>query len=88
MKRGLLFFGILVSAILMQACAIAPGMTMTEPAELDDENTIRVQPITLDLLKQLDAARENDVQALADKLSSEPEAYIIGIGDDRNIVIN
>ncbi len=81
MKRSYLLGGILATAMLMQACAIAPGMTMTEPAELDSENTIRVQPITIDLLNQLDAARLDEVKRLAEEFSIEPGAYIIGIGD-------
>ena len=81
MKRGSILVGIVMSMSLVQGCAIAPGMTMTEPADLDDENTIQVQPITIELLNQLNTARLNEVQKLAEEFSSEPEPYIIGISD-------
>ena len=54
MKRILTLTGFLALSLSMQACVIAPGMTMTEPAEVDDENVIQVQPITLDLLKAME----------------------------------
>jgi len=81
MKRSFYLIGTLVSLMLMQGCVIAPGMTMTEPADLDAENTIQVQPITVELLNQLDAARKNKVRQLAEEFSSVPATYIIGIGD-------
>jgi polysaccharide export outer membrane protein len=81
MKRSFLTGGILATAMLMQACVIAPGMTMTEPADLDAENTIQVQPITLELLKQLDVARQTEVRQLANEFSNETKGYIIGTGD-------
>jgi polysaccharide export outer membrane protein len=80
MKRSFFLVGILVTLVL-QGCVIAPGMTMTEPADLDAENTVQVQPITVDLLNELDAARQSHVKQLAEEFSREPETYIIGIGD-------
>mgnify|MGYP003573594972 CR=1 FL=1 len=49
--------GVIVFAGMLQACAIAPGMTMSEPAELPDGDVIRVQSITPELLNQLDVER-------------------------------
>ena len=54
-------------ALSMQACAIAPGMTMSEPAELPDGEVVRVQPLTNELLSELDARRESDVREIAEE---------------------
>ena len=62
----------LVAAALLSACAIAPGMTMTEPAEVPGGQVVRVQPITLDLLNQLDAEHENEVRKVAEEFTAEP----------------
>ena len=70
MKRSLMLLGIIATAILAQACVIAPGMTMTEPANVDDENVVQVQPITLELLKQMDVERQNAVRQLSEEFSS------------------
>ena len=43
---------------MLGACALAPGMKMTEPAEVQDGVVVRVQPITLDLLNRMQAERE------------------------------
>ena len=47
--------GILVAAAVLQGCAIAPGMTMDEPAELPEGKVVRVQTLTMELLNQLEA---------------------------------
>jgi polysaccharide export outer membrane protein len=74
-------------ALLMQACAIAPGMTMTEPANLEPGQAIRVQPITRDLLNQLDVARESQVRQVAKEFSAHQQSYVIGIGDVLQIIV-
>ena len=79
-RRSALFV-LLAFAALLQGCAIAPGMTMTEPAEVDEENVIQVQPITLELLQQIEVDRRNEVTALAEEFSTEQSDYIIGKGD-------
>ncbi len=81
LKRTLLLGGAVMSLLLMQGCVIAPGMTMTEPAEVDPENVIEVQPITLELLKEMEVARQNRVHELAEVFAEEPGDYIIGKGD-------
>lgn len=72
---------LLAAAVSLQGCAIAPGMTMTEPAEVDEENVIEVQPITLELLQQIEVDRRNEVTALAEEFSTEQGDYLIGKGD-------
>ena len=43
---------------MLAACAIAPGMTMSEPAKLPEGEVVRVQPITVDLLNRIEAEYE------------------------------
>ena len=49
-------------AASLAACAAAPGMKMKEPAEVSDGVVVRVQPITIELLNRMEAAREQQVQ--------------------------
>ena len=80
-------------ALLVQACAIAPGMTMREPAELpdgadgEDDVVIRVQSISLDLFDQIEAERESKVRQIAGEFSEEAHEYIIGKGDVLHITV-
>ena len=87
MKRIVTLTGVLALALSMQACVIAPGMTMTEPAEIDEENVIQVQPITLELLKQKEVERENSVRELTEVFASEVTSYEIGAGDVLQITV-
>ena len=73
--------GVIVFAGMLQACAIAPGMTMSEPAELPDGDVIRVQSITRELLNQLDVERANQVREIAAEFAEVEYGYIIGRGD-------
>ena len=73
--------GVIVFAGMLQACAIAPGMTMSEPAELPDGDVIRVQSITRELLNQLDVERANEVREIAAEFAEVEYGYIIGRGD-------
>jgi len=74
-------------ALLMQACAIAPGMTMQEPAKVEPDQAIRVQPITLSLLNDLDAARETVVRRVAEEFAAETIGYVVGVGDVLQITV-
>jgi polysaccharide export outer membrane protein len=79
--------GIILTAALLNACAIAPGMKMTEPAEITGGDVIRVQQLTLDLLNQLDAEHENEVRKVAEEFTARPQSYIIGNGDVLQIIV-
>ena len=79
--------GVIVLAGMLQACAIAPGMTMTEPAEVESGNVIRVQSISLDLLDQMEVERASQVRQLADEFSEKTLGYTIGIGDVLHITV-
>jgi len=50
--------GIIVAAAWLSACAMAPGMTMSEPAEVPEGQVVRVAAITLDLLSSMEAEHE------------------------------
>ena len=78
---------VLVAATLLSACSIAPGMKMTEPAEVPDDKVIRVQPLTLDLLNQMEVQHESEVRQLAEEFMTQPHGYIIGEGDVLQIIV-
>jgi polysaccharide export outer membrane protein len=75
------------TALFLQACVIAPGMKMQEPAEVDDGQAVRVQRITLDLVNQMDAARETQVRRVAEEFSDKHLGYVIGVGDVLQITV-
>jgi len=72
---------VLLSALFLQACAIAPGMKMHEPAKLEKGQVIRVTPITLALLNQMDDERQAAARELVREFSSTQDRYRIGPGD-------
>jgi polysaccharide export outer membrane protein len=78
---------LLLLPMLLQSCAIAPGMSMTDPGKLDAENVIRVQPITLDLVNQMDEERDSRHRRVAEEFSEEPQGYVIGEGDVLQITV-
>jgi len=79
--------GIVLGALALSSCAMAPGMTMTEPAEVPDGPVIRVQPLTLELLNQMEAARKLQVQEVADEFTAKQQSYVIGKGDVLQIIV-
>jgi len=80
--------GVLVSAAaLLQACAIAPGMTMSEPAELPEGRVVRVQSLSIELLNELDAAHRTEVREVAEEFAVKREEYLIGPGDVLQVIV-
>jgi polysaccharide export outer membrane protein len=79
--------GIVLVAAMLNACAMAPGLKMTEPAEVEQGTVVRVQPITLDLLNRMEAEREMRVRHVAKELAIEPQGYVIGKGDVLQILV-
>ena len=77
----------LIAAAALQGCAIAPGMTMDEPAELPEGKVIRVQTLTMDLLNQLEARHQTEVRKLAEEFAVRHEEYLIGPGDILQVVV-
>ena len=71
----------------MQGCAIAPGMTMKEPAKVQPGHVVRVESITLELLHRMDSDREAAARIVAQEFSVAPERYRIGPGDILQITV-
>jgi polysaccharide export outer membrane protein len=72
---------------MSSGCAIAPGMTMSEPAEVPEGEVVRVTPITLDLLKQLEERQEIAVRKVAEEFTAPQYGYILGVGDVLQIIV-
>ena len=86
--RGRVTAGILIAAaLLLQGCAIAPGMTMSEPAELPEGKVVRVQTLTLDLLNELDARRKTEIREVAEEFAIHHTEYLIGSGDVIQVIV-
>ena len=58
--------GIILMAVMLSACAAAPGMKMTEPAEIPGGQVVRVTPITLGLINQMQAQGVKKTSAIMD----------------------
>ena len=86
MKHGVRI-GIMLLAATLQACVIAPGMKMVEPAEVERGQVVRVMPITLALLNQIEDERRAAVHKVAKEFSSTHERYRIGPGDILQITV-
>lgn len=71
----------------LSGCAIAPGMTMTEPAEVPEGEVVRVTPLTLDLLNELDARQELAVKRVVEEFVAPQYGYVIGNGDVLQIIV-
>ena len=79
--------GIVLAAALLGGCAIAPGMTMSEPAEMPEGEVVRVQPITVDLLNRIETEYESRVREVAAEFVARPQGYVIGNGDVLQIIV-
>ena len=87
MKHGFMAGGIVAVTSLLQSCAIAPGMTMTEPAEVESGEIVRVQPITVELLNRLESVREAKVEQVTEEFTTTPQGYVIGNGDVLQVTV-
>jgi len=79
--------GVIAVTAMLNACAIAPGMKMTEPAEIPGGQVVRVQELTIDLLNELDAKHESEVQKMAEEFTAKPQGYVVGKGDVLQIIV-
>jgi len=70
--------GIVLLAALLGGCAMAPGMTMTEPAEIPGGQVVRVTPITMSLLNSLEESRQGQVRKIAREFAVQDTQYQIG----------
>ncbi len=74
-------------ALMLSACAAAPGMKMTEPAKISGGQVVRVTPITMDLLNRMDQAHQMQVREVAKEFSVQTTQYLIGPGDVLQITV-
>ena len=79
--------GVVLLAALLGGCAIAPGMTMTEPAEIPGGPVVRVTPITMSLLNSLEESRQGQVREIAREFAVQDTQYQIGPGDVLQIIV-
>ena len=75
------------AAILLHGCAIAPGMTMNEPAELPEGRVVEIQSLTLELLDRLEEQRARQIRAVAEEFAVERTEYLIGPGDVLQVIV-
>jgi polysaccharide export outer membrane protein len=68
-------------ALVLGGCAMAPGMKMTEPAEVSGDQVVRVSPITFDLLNEMEVEYESQVREVAKEFGVHDLQYLIGPGD-------
>ena len=78
---------IILAAAMLNACAMAPGMTMSEPARVPEGEVVRVSPITIDLLNRMEVARESEVRQVTEEFTAIPQGYVLGIGDVLQITV-
>ncbi|HEY5665619.1 MAG TPA: polysaccharide biosynthesis/export family protein, partial [Gammaproteobacteria bacterium] len=78
---------LVLAAATLTGCAMAPGMTMSEPAKIPEGQVVRVTPITMDLVNQLDARHEAEVREVAEEFAVKPAQYLIGPGDVLQITV-
>jgi polysaccharide biosynthesis/export protein len=78
---------IVLLAVVLGGCAMAPGMKMAEPAEVPGGPVVRVTPISMSLLNSLEESRQIRVRKVAQEFSVEDLQYQIGIGDVLQITV-
>jgi polysaccharide export outer membrane protein len=81
---------ILIAAVIVtQGCAMAPGMKAgsDEEATVEPGITVRVQPITDELLDRMDAERLASAKEVAEEFSVEFQNYHIGPGDVLQVTV-
>jgi polysaccharide export outer membrane protein len=74
-------------AVMLGGCSMAPGMKMTEPAEIPGGPVVRVTPLSMDMLNSLEASRRNQVREIAQEFAIRHTQYQIGPGDVLQIIV-
>ena len=74
---------------VMHGCALAPGMSAssTEEATVEPGVTVQVQPITSQLLDQLEAERTSKALQVAEDFAQPFDRYRVAPGDVLNITV-
>jgi polysaccharide export outer membrane protein len=80
---------LVTAAIVMQGCALAPGMKARNTVEgkIEEENFVVITSLTMEMLKQMEADRRNQAEQVASELSEPHGSYLIGPGDVLNITV-
>ena len=80
---------LIVAALVLQGCVMAPGMKArnTVEGEIEEGNFVTIQSITTDLLNQLEAERESEVRQVANEFSEPHGSYLVGPGDVLQITV-
>ena len=85
-----------LALLALQACAIAPGMTMKNSDSEDwfpgeavayKGQVLEIAPISMDLISKIEEQRKADAAAMAKRLSPEDETYRIGPTDILTITV-
>jgi len=79
--------GIVLLAVMLAGCALAPGMKMVEPAEIDGGQVVRVTPLSMQMLNSLEASRQSQVREIAEEFAFQQTQYLIGPGDVLQIIV-
>ena len=79
----------IAAVIALQGCAIAPGMKArdTVEARVEEERYLEIQPITMELLDTLEAARLQRAAQVVEQMSEPAGNYLIGPGDVLQITV-
>ena len=80
---------LVATAIILQGCAMAPGMKAqsSRNATVEKGQVVRVTPITSALLNQMEVDRANKAKAVAENFSGAPDFYRIGPSDVLQITV-
>ena len=79
--------GIVLLAVMLGGCALAPGMKMEEPAEIPGGQVVRVAPLSMEMLNSLEASRQSQVREIAEEFAIQHTQYLIGPGDVLQIIV-
>jgi polysaccharide export outer membrane protein len=86
-RKSVLVLMLAMTTVVVGGCAIAPGMTMNEPAELPEGKVVEIQPLTMELLSQLEAEYETRVREVAQEFGAGHTEYLIGRGDVIQVIV-
>jgi polysaccharide export outer membrane protein len=80
---------LVATALMLQGCAMAPGMKAqsTGNARVEQGRSIRVTPISNDLLNRMEAERQAEVKSVVEEFSGAPDFYRIGPSDVLQITV-
>jgi polysaccharide export outer membrane protein len=80
---------LLVAYLVLSGCALAPGMKATNTVEgkVEEGKYLAIAPITMELLKQMEAEWQSQIRQVAQELTLPEERYLVGPGDVLQITV-